>query len=377
MLQNLQYELMAALVVVTALIIYILLKKKKESQEPLQKSTPTAEEVDTTKRDAKLAMLEDSEEAQEAPAIVEDAYDDLFEGEEEGEFIVEDETPLAEKITVESEDATQQSGIQKRAVPAHGKITKQNFKEFAGERVIVAEDNLINQKVLTGLLAGSGIEIVMANNGQEALDILEKDSNFLMVLMDAHMPVMDGFEATRAIRANPKYNHILVVALSGDTAADDIKKMEDAGMAEQLEKPLRMDALYDILYAYSGFEKREVDENIVEVISTKELDGEKGLGICGGDEQFYSEILKEFVTDYGDSSMKLEKLLRNGELESADRLLLDIVGVTANIGADPLHKIATDLKAALEDTTEKSYITLLEQYNIHLKHLLDDIKNYN
>ena len=217
----------------------------------------------------------------------------------------------------------------------------------------------------------------MANDGQEALNILEEDSDFLMVLMDAHMPVMDGFEATRAIRANPNYDHILVVALSGDTAADDIRKMQEAGMAEQLEKPLKIDALYDILYAYSGQEKSlQQDDNIIEVINTKELDGEKGLSICGGDENFYSEILDEFVQNYADSSQRIEKLLHNGELEHVDRILLDIIGITANIGADPLHKIAQDFKVALHDTNEKSYLTIMEQYNIHLKQLLFDIKEY-
>ncbi len=154
--------------------------------------------------------------------------------------------------------------------------------------------------------------------------------------MDAHMPRIDGFEATRAIRANPDYAHILVVALSGDTAADDIKKMTEAGMSEHLEKPLRMEALYDIFYAYSIPEEtteEESGEDLVNVYVTKELNGDQGLEICGGDEEFYHEILTEFVTTYENSTRDLGKLLRTGELEAADRLLLDLVGVTANIGS--------------------------------------------
>lgn len=175
--------------------------------------------------------------------------------------------------------------IQKRSVPPHEKITKQNFSEFAGERILVAEDNLINQKVLLGLLAGSGIELVLANDGQEALDILENDTNFLMILMDAHMPRVDGFEATRIIRANPQYDHILVVALSGDTASDDIHKMKSAGMSEHLEKPLRMEALYKIFYAYTGNSAKKV--NVTEFKITKNLDTKIGLETCGDDEGFY------------------------------------------------------------------------------------------
>ena len=364
MFTDIQYELMVALIVLTTIIIFVLLKMKKK-EEPLAQETQTEQ-------------IEEIAQPQEKMSVVEDAYDDVFDGNEEGDFgIQESPNETTQKIEEPAEKITQKHTIQKRDVAKHDKITKQNFTDFAGERVLLAEDNLINQKVFTGLLAGSGIEIIIANDGQEALDILEKDSNFLMVLMDAHMPVMDGFEATRAIRANPKYEHILVVALSGDTAADDIRKMKESGMAEQLEKPLRMDALYDIFYAYSGFEKKESDANIVEVIKTKELDGEKGLTICGGDEIFYNEILTEFVQDYKNSSHELEQLLEKGAVEEADKLLLDIIGVTANIGADPLHNASTDLKSSLKDTSEKSYIALLEQYSIHLKHLLSDIKNYN
>jgi CheY-like chemotaxis protein/HPt (histidine-containing phosphotransfer) domain-containing protein len=260
--------------------------------------------------------------------------------------------------------------IQKRSVPEHGKITKQNFSEFAGERILVAEDNIINQKVLLGLLAESGIELVVANDGQEALDILENDTNFLMILMDAHMPRVDGFEATRIIRANPKFDHIVVVALSGDTSSDDIQKMKNAGMAEQLEKPLRMESLYKIIYAYSTKETQQ------ETAVTNILDVDEGVQICGGDENFYREILSEFISDYGDSADRLGELLRAHDMHGADALLLDIVGVTANIGAYCLGDIASDLKRSLSDTHEKSYFSLYDQYKVQLERLTQEIRAY-
>ncbi len=373
MLANFQYELIAVVVLLLAIILFFLLESKKRVQN--SKIHKTEEnDIDTKKRADKLAMLEEHEQQ---TTIIKDVYDHPFEGSEEGDFGEGVSKELnKEEIQEEPKIKAQTKKIAKRTVPAHGKIKKQNFTDFSGAKVLVAEDNLINQKVITGLLAGSGIELSMANNGQEALDILEIDSNFLMILMDAHMPVMDGFEATRAIRANPNYDHILVVALSGDTAADDIRKMQEAGMAEQLEKPLRIDTLYDIFYAYSGEEKSTQNDNIIEVINTKELDGERGLSICGGDEDFYTEILNEFVQDYSDSSQRIEKLLHNGELKHVDRILLDIIGITANIGATPLNKISQDFKAALNDTNEKDYLDIFEQYNVHLKQLLFDINKY-
>ncbi len=389
-----QYEIIAAILLVVVLVIVFLLKKKqpsqakKDAQESLKKYEAQKRE-DVSKRAE--ALFDEKEKEVQKPEKEETAVEEKLQeeekekeseeimlgGSEEGDFGVE-ESPQEEPTEAEIERVT----IKKRDVPAHGKISKENFKEFSGERILVAEDNLINQKVLTGLLAGSGIDITMANDGQEALDILEKDDDFLMILMDAHMPRVDGFEATRIIRANPKYDHILVVALSGDTAADDIKKMREAGMAEQLEKPLRMDALYDIFYAYAGMNKVtskesvEDDADLVEVVVTKNLDGDKGLEICGGDEAFYHEILDEFIATYDNSSRKLETLLENGELEHADRVLLDIIGITANIGAKPLHDIAEVIKESLSDTEGKSYLTFIPAYQTHLKNLIADIKAY-
>ncbi len=297
-------------------------------------------------------------------------------GTEEGDFGVQEEEET--KPDIETVQETPKRTLQKRDVPPHAKITKEDFKDFAGKRILLAEDNLINQKVILGLLADSGIEVVVANDGAEALSILQNDDDFIVILMDAHMPNIDGFEATRRIRANSDYDHIVVVALSGDTAADDIRKMTEAGMSEHLEKPLKIDSLYDILYAYSGDDtEEEVEEgDIVNIVSTGELDGEKGLEICGGDETFYHEILNEFLQTYSHSDEQLTTLLHTKELKQADKLLLDIVGVSANIGAVKLNNIATHMKDLLSDEEEESYMTLLPQYQHHLGLLVEDIKEY-
>ncbi len=370
-----QYEIIAGIIFTVVVIIVFLVAKGKNKSSVADKEEQGSEKKSEMLNARAEDLLNPKEEALQEKAVVEESEEEVLNGSEEGDFGVE---APQEQI----EEVAPQRTINRRDVPKHDKITKQNFSEFSGERVLVAEDNLINQKVLMGLLAGSGIDIVIANDGQEALDILENDTNFLMVLMDAHMPRVDGFEATRIIRANPKYDHILVVALSGDTAADDIKKMRDAGMAEQLEKPLRMDALYDILYAYTGMndtptaDESTQKEDFVEVVMTKNLDGDKGLETCGGDIAFYHEILDEFIQDYDNSNRKLENLLENGELEHAGRVLLDIIGITANIGAKPLHDVSSMIKSSLSDTEGKSYLNFIPAYQTHLKNLIADIKAY-
>jgi len=368
MIHEYLYEIIATILILTIIAIYIIIKTKKHSTpETTHEEVQEDESISTDEHEHDIVVDEfDTTDDEVVDEELQESEDEELIGSEEGDFGVEPEevtAPVTHTIT-------------KHDVPAHPKITKQNFSEFSGRRILVAEDNLINQKVLTGLLAGSGIEVVIANDGQEALDILEKDDDFLMILMDAHMPHVDGFEATRAIRKEEKYNHILIVALSGDTAPDDIKKMTEAGMSEHLEKPLRMESLYDIFYAYTGDESAQKSGDFVEVIMTKELNGDKGLEVCGGDEGFYREILTEFINTYENSTQKLGELLQNDELAKADKLLLDIIGLTANIGADQLNSIAVDIKNSLSDTEEKSYLTLADQYKTHLENLIEDIKEY-
>jgi len=371
MLGTYQTEIIGVISILVVIIIYIIIKKSK-SQEVVQE---VLVEEKTPKIQKETKIEEKEEKKKEEKKVSTDKEHPNSElilgGTEEGSFGTDESNKTEAK-----EGTTQKKARFKRDVPPHAKIVKDDFKEFAGTKILVAEDNLINQKVINGLLADTGIEITMADDGQEALDILEKNPDFNFILMDAHMPRVDGFEATRIIRKNPNYNHILVIALSGDTAADDIKKMSDAGMEEQLEKPLRMDALYDILYAYSGEEKNTDDKDFIEVIMTKELDGDKGLEICGGDKTFYDEILDEFVNTYSNSANKLDELLSTKQIEHADRLLLDIVGITANIGANNLNAIAKDLKESIQDTQNQNYLKILKEYEQHLSQLLKDIQEY-
>lgn len=367
MFNEFQQEIIALVAIVCIVVLYIILKRSSIPQTHTDQSEKN-DIPETALQEKPKAVLEIVEEAKIEPLPEMNLH-----GKEEEDFGVSAPISVEEPIDLTSRRKSDKT-IQKRSVPEHGKITKQNFSEFAGERILLAEDNPINQKVILGLLAESGIELVIANDGQEALDILENDTNFLMILMDAHMPRVDGFEATRIIRENPKYDHILVVALSGDIASDDIQKMKNAGMSEQLAKPLRMEALYNVIYAYTGKETPK-DDSIEEVV-TKNLDTDKGLQTCGGDDEFYREILSEFMTDYGNSSDTLGEFLRSNNMQAASALLLDIIGVAENIGAHPLGEVATHMKQALGDTHEQGYFSLFDQYKTHLDRLMQEIREY-
>lgn len=368
------YEIIALIIILTFIVIYFLIRKfnqeeENEFQNPRSRKTGIIEDPyeEVSPQENEKNIFEETLDSEK-----EDTFE--FQDVEEGSFGNIQTNPFEENITPLQTNTINLR--QKAQVPSHGKIVKDNFKDFKGAKLLVVEDNLINQKVIGGLLSGSGIEVTMADDGQIALDILEKNSDFDIIIMDVQMPRVDGFEATRIIRANPSYEHIVVVALSGDIATDDIRKMTEAGMQEHLEKPLRMDSLYDVIYAYTQSNNSKDAPKFVKVMMTKELNGDKGLEVCGGDEAFYKDILSEFTKTYTNTSNELVELLTCKNIERADALLLDFIGITANIGADAINNIAQELKEAIKDLEENSYITILDTFEIHLQRLLKDIAAY-
>ena len=355
MLETYMNEIIAAFAILILIVVYFMIKKSPKKQEDVfEESTPVT----------------DKQEQQE---VEETTEEEII---KESEPI--DSSHVEERRSFDKETINEPLTRVKRTVPPHAKITKDDFKEFAGQKILIAEDNLINQKVITGLLADSGIELTIADDGQIALEILAEDCDYNFILMDAHMPRVDGFEATREIRKISAYNHIVIIALSGDTAADDIKKMSEAGMEEHLEKPLRMDSLYNILYTYAKTRSTDNGSNneFVEVMITKELDTDKGLSICGDDEEFYDEILNEFVNTYSKSPAKLQELINQKKMQETDQYLLDLSGITANIGANNISNIVINLKEAIINPKDRRYIGLFKEYTKSLHNLLEDIKKY-
>lgn len=344
------------------LIYLLILKPKKVSKGELKEFFVEPEELwdEKAEESEKLAMPEES-------------------GIEEGVVtqVVEPAQPTAEREVLPSEaeeiKTVQESGEIKRRLREPNStltdISKDNFKEFAGLRLLVAEDNLINQKVIMGLLKDSGINIKIADDGQECLDILSEDPNYQIVLMDAHMPRVDGFEATRQIRANPAYDHITVIALSGDTGADDIRKMREAGMEEQLEKPIKVPALYQALYCY--FDPSAVGG--VEEETSVRLDNSLGLEMLGGDIELYKEILSEFQLLYRDSDEKIEQWISEGNIDEAKALLLDVKGIGESIGTAELTQTAEEFRGALINQQHDEYAKLLKRYRAQLRSILSDM----
>jgi len=125
--------------------------------------------------------------------------------------------------------------------------------EFAGKRLLLAEDMEINREILIALLADTGIDIDCAENGQEALEMIESSvSKYDIVFMDVQMPKMDGYEATRAIRALPAMQSVKlpIIAMTANAFKSDIEDSLAAGMDEHLRKPIDFDKVLKVLRKY-------------------------------------------------------------------------------------------------------------------------------
>jgi CheY-like chemotaxis protein/anti-sigma regulatory factor (Ser/Thr protein kinase) len=124
------------------------------------------------------------------------------------------------------------------STPAVGNVAA----PLQGARVLLVEDNLINRELVMALLSEAGVEVSVAGDGQQALDLLERQ-RFDAVLMDCLMPVMDGYDATRALRQRPELRDLPVIALTANAMVGDRDKALAAGMNDHIAKPIEVDEL--------------------------------------------------------------------------------------------------------------------------------------
>ena len=114
---------------------------------------------------------------------------------------------------------------------------------LSGAQILLVEDNAINQEVAVEFLRGAGIDVTVAGDGRQALDLLSRQ-HFDGVLMDCQMPVMDGYAATRALRQRPQLTNLPVIAMTANAMAGDREKVLAAGMNDHISKPIDADELF-------------------------------------------------------------------------------------------------------------------------------------
>ncbi len=254
------------------------------------------------------------------------------------------------------------------------KLSLQLKKRVKG-KILLTEDNKINQQVARELLESFGLMVVIAENGQQAVDLLNK-SDFDLVLMDIQMPVMDGFQATRIIRTIEAFQELPIIAMTAHAMQGDKENCLSEGMNDYLSKPIEPKKLHQMMVKWLAKEKLSPD--MIDFSSDKALNsfaielGKKlssidllwGLQRVGGNQELYLKLLNDFYSKYKDSPLHLRDFLNTNSLEEARRLIHTIHGVAGNIGATEMHYVARDIEASLRKNTIKDnhFVLLLDEF---------------
>jgi CheY-like chemotaxis protein/HPt (histidine-containing phosphotransfer) domain-containing protein len=248
--------------------------------------------------------------------------------------------------------------------PAIREAEKGTRKPLGGLLILLVEDNEINQQVAREILEGAGHKVMLANNGQEAVNAV-KENTYDVVLMDIQMPVMDGYEATRSIRKDPRFKDLPIIAMTAHAMAGDREKSLEAGMNDHVSKPIDPDTVYRTLEKWAGGyviepADRETSEDVTAVTKMvptdaddmPELEGidvEAGLNRLLGNRGTYRRILLKFRDDFQKAGDLIKDLISREAYEEAERLAHSIKGAGGNLGADELSGAAESLEKYFKD----------------------------
>jgi two-component system, sensor histidine kinase and response regulator len=249
------------------------------------------------------------------------------------------------------------------AAPAHGAIEVRKLS-LHGKRLLLVEDNAVNQELALDILGDTGAAVEVAWNGAEALARLARAS-FDAVLMDCQMPVMDGFEATRRLRADPAYAALPVIAMTANAMAGDAEACLDAGMNDHVAKPIDVAVLMRTLGKWLGTQDQTGASHSANVESiaptgaqrggagaSGRLDSVTALRRLGGKRELLDRLAAGFVAGERDAAARIGSLLAAGDREGALRAAHSLRGVAASVGADRLAMLAAEMEASLKSTKD-------------------------
>jgi CheY-like chemotaxis protein/signal transduction histidine kinase len=257
-------------------------------------------------------------------------------------------------------------------------VHQASFNDFEGTKLLIVEDDVINQKVLSNILKLSGMHISIANNGREAVNMIkESDEGFDIVLMDINMPVMDGYVATQMIRLESQYDSLPIVAFTALALESEREKIFKSGMNAYLTKPINIGKLYTVFKMYRDVSKHPSPaQRALREISRDVLDVEKGIAYANHNSGFYMEILKEFLDAYGESAEVFAKLVREHRYEQIKMLCIDMKGLTGTIGAKEMFGLILEIHQCLLYNKETLLENYTDAYARKLQKLNEEIKYY-
>ena len=279
------------------------------------------------------------------------------------------------------------------------KATKKEKRKvyFKDAKILLVEDNQMNQELAVSLLNNVGLSAMIANNGQEALDLLKEDA-FDLVLMDIQMPIMDGLTATKAIRERPEkyFKEVPILAMSARAFQKDTEECLAAGMNAHIVKPIDPTLLYEEMAKFLPIDSDARPDKIVEIMKDdekvssedaafiaqfqkiKNFDAAMGLYHSNNNKALFLKLLQGLVTNFREKCIFISKYVQNNQFEEATRMAHTIKGLCGTVGAISIQKKALNLETRLShkqfDNDEyNEFSTSLQTFIDELEGVLSNI----
>ncbi|MBF0455394.1 MAG: response regulator [Magnetococcales bacterium] len=269
------------------------------------------------------------------------------------------------------------------AIPSREAVLESELrKSRSGSRLLLAEDNLINQQVAQEILDDLGFHVTVVENGREAVETLHnKEAHFDLILMDLQMPEMDGLEATRILRSDPQIGPIPIIAMTAHNMTGDREKCLEAGMNDHLTKPIELVPLYESLLQWLKPSKREGytpereiekdrGEEVVMPDSLPGIDLKKGLVRVKGNRVLQKKLIGSFRKKNQNTIQIVREALDRGDFERATCLVHTLKGSAGNIGAEGLYHAAIKWEQTIKKGESREVVAGIIPFEAALKTVL-------
>jgi two-component system sensor histidine kinase/response regulator len=253
-----------------------------------------------------------------------------------------------------------------------------------GAKLLLVEDNELNQQVAIDLLELGAFHIDVAENGLEAIAMVE-ETRYDCVLMDIHMPEMDGYTATRFIRNELKFESLPILAMTANVLEADVREAFDAGMNAHIGKPIEPAKLFDALLKwipagarlpYSPPRKRIVDEFKLPVKLTG-IDMGKALLHANGRRDLLANLLIDFSRDFSDVPARIRQLVTDADTVNGHRLAHSAKGILGTLGATSLQAQAQNFEQKFKDGNYVDIMAHLPQFSLEYEGLIGEIQSWH
>jgi len=259
-----------------------------------------------------------------------------------------------------------------------------DIERTRGARVLLVEDNQLNQEVAVGLLEDGKMSVDLAENGERAVRMV-REHDYDVVLMDMQMPVMGGIEATRAIRSDPRFHALPIIAMTANAMAADREKCLEAGMNDHVAKPIDPDELFATLLRWvrpgdgkgastkaAPAQAAEATASSAEMPEIVGIDVKSALKRTGGNRRRYETLLRKFAGQQAGAVEGIRAALEAGDAATAERAAHTLKGVAANLGATGLAEAAAKAETAVK--TGQGVKTALDSLSLALAPVVGAIR---